>query len=249
MIVKPYGDTLDDGAVQLSFTLPVKESEKTKEAVGQLLKLWGFDDYEIVRSTPLSEEFTFFIVYARTSIGIDMDKIEIPEDSMAKSEPMGFDEINTYIKQNIKRKIIIVGACTGFDAHTVGIDAIFNMKGYDHHYGLERYPMITAYNLGAQVPNEKVIDSAIETNADAILISQVVTQKDIHIINLTEFMKIIKAGNLRDRFILIAGGPRMDNKTAHELGFDAGFGKGTYAEHVAEFIIKQIEKKQAGKAK
>lgn len=242
MIVKPYGDTLDDGAVQLSFTLPLKESEKTKEAAGQLIKLWGFDDFEIVHSTPLSEEFTFFVVYAKTSKGIDMDKIEIPEYCKEKSEPMGFDEINAYIKKNIKRKIIIVGACTGFDAHTVGIDAIFNMKGYDHHFGLERYPMIRAYNLGAQMPNEKVIDASIETNADAILISQVVTQKNIHIKNLTEFIKIIKARNLRERFILIAGGPRMDNKTAHELGFDAGFGKGTYAEHVAEFIIMQIEK-------
>ncbi len=244
MIVKPYGDTLDDGAVQLSFTLPLKESEKTKEAAGQLIKLWGFDDYELVHSAPLSEEFTFFVIYAKTSKGIDMDKIKIPEDCKEKSEPMGFDEINAYIKKNIKRKIIIVGACTGFDAHTVGIDAIFNMKGYDHHFGLERYPMIKAYNLGAQMPNEKVIDASIETNADAILISQVVTQKNIHILNLTEFMKIIKARNLRERFILIAGGPRMDNKTARELGFDAGFGKGTYAEHVAEFIIKQIEKKR-----
>ena len=249
MIVKPYGDTLDDGAVQLSFTLPLKESEKTKEAAGQLIKLWGFDDFEIVHSVPLSEEFTFFVVYAKTSKGIDMDKIEIPEYFKEKSEPMGFDEINAYIKKNIKRKIIIVGACTGFDAHTVGIDAIFNMKGYDHHFGLERYPMIRAYNLGAQMPNEKVIDASIETNADAILISQVVTQKNIHIKNLTEFIKIIKARNLRERFILIAGGPRMDNKTAHELGFDAGFGKGTYAEHVAEFIIMQIEKKQTGKEK
>jgi len=249
LIVKPYGDTLDDGAVQLSFTLPLKESEKTKEAAGQLIKLWGFDDFEIVHSVPLSEEFTFFVVYAKTSKGIDMDKIEIPEYFKEKSEPMGFDEINAYIKKNIKRKIIIVGACTGFDAHTVGIDAIFNMKGYDHHFGLERYPMIRAYNLGAQMPNEKVIDASIETNADAILISQVVTQKNIHIKNLTEFIKIIKARNLRERFILIAGGPRMDNKTAHELGFDAGFGKGTYAEHVAEFIIMQIEKKQTGKEK
>ncbi|MCK7486285.1 MAG: hypothetical protein MZU97_12570 [Bacillus subtilis] len=54
----------------------------------------------------------------------------------------------------------VVGACTGFDAHTVGIDAIMNMKGYNHHYGLERYSELEAYNLGAQVPNEKLIEFA-----------------------------------------------------------------------------------------
>ena len=39
-----------------------------------------------------------------------------------------------------------------------GIDAIMNMKGYNHHYGLERYRMIEAHNLGAQVPNERLIE-------------------------------------------------------------------------------------------
>ncbi len=44
------------------------------------------------------------------------------------------------IREKLGRKIVVVGACTGFDAHTVGIDAIMNMKGYNHHFGLERYP-------------------------------------------------------------------------------------------------------------
>ena len=239
MIIKPYGDTIDDGAVQLSFTLPVKQSEQATEAARLLVKKWGFDKCEIVHTKPLSDEFTFFVAYGRTSIGIDPDQVEV-KDNKPELEFMSFDEVNAYIEEHIGRKLVIVGACTGFDAHTVGIDAIFNMKGYDHHFGLERYPMIDAHNMGAQVPNEEAIDYAVEVNADAILISQIVTQKNIHIQNLKDFMKKLEARGLRDRFVLVVGGPRMDNQTAHELGFDAGFSKGTYAEHVATFVMKRI---------
>ena len=61
MIVKPYGDTINDGAVQLSFTLPIKESEQSREAARQLVRKWGFSECEIVHAQPLSDEFTFYI--------------------------------------------------------------------------------------------------------------------------------------------------------------------------------------------
>lgn len=156
---------------------------------------------------------------------------------------MDMDAVNEYIRQHIGRKVVIVGACTGFDAHTVGIDAIMNMKGYNHHFGLERYAEMEAYNLGAQVPNEKLIDFALKVKADAVLISQVVTQKDTHIHNMTEFIELLEAKGVRDRFICVAGGPRIGNKLAVELGFDVGFGRGAYANDVATYIVKKMAEK------
>jgi beta-lysine 5,6-aminomutase beta subunit len=43
-IIRPYGDRRDDGAVQLSFTLPVALSEKAKEAALTLVKKMGFTE-------------------------------------------------------------------------------------------------------------------------------------------------------------------------------------------------------------
>jgi len=57
---------------------------------------------------------------------------------------------------------VVVGACTGYDAHTVGIDAIINMKGYAGDKGLEAYPWIDAYNLGAQVDNAALIERDVK---------------------------------------------------------------------------------------
>ena len=244
MNIKAYGDTLNDGKVQLSYTLPVEASPKADEAARVFVKKLGFDECEIVHSKSLSNGFTFFVAYAKSSISVDFDKIVVEE----VEKGMDFYEVNDYIKNNIHRKVVIIGACTGFDAHTVGIDAIINMKGYDAHYGLERYPMIEAYNLGAQIPNAKLIEFAEKVKADAILLSQIVTQKDVHIKNMTEFIELLEAEGLRSKYVTVTGGPRISNKLALELGFDAGFGRGTFPEDVATYVVKKmVERKLTGK--
>jgi len=242
MIVRPYGDTLDDGAVQLSFTLPMADGPQGREAARLLVEKWGFGQVDVVHSQALSDDFSLYVAYGRTPIGVDVDTIHVEEATGQRIYTM--EEANEIIRTRLGRKVVVVGACTGFDAHTVGIDAIMNMKGYNHHYGLERYPEIEAHNLGAQVPNEKLIDFAVAVKADAILISQVVTQKDVHIQNLTEFIELLQARGLREDFLVVVGGTRIGNKLAVELGFDGGFGKGTYADHVATFVIDRLLERQ-----
>jgi beta-lysine 5,6-aminomutase beta subunit len=244
MLVRPYGDTLNDGAVQLSFTLPLPDSPRTREAARLLVLKLGFQSVEIVEAARLSDGFTMFVAYGHTSAGIDPESIVV--DEAAEAESLTMDQVNDFIRERIGRKLVVVGACTGSDAHTVGIDAIMNMKGYNHHYGLERYPMIEAHNLGAQVPNEKLIAFSVKAGADAILVSQVVTQKDVHLKNLTELVELLEAERLRERFILVVGGPRISHKLAVEIGFDAGFGRGTYAEQVATFLARRMAEQKGG---
>jgi beta-lysine 5,6-aminomutase beta subunit len=97
--------------------------------------------------------------------------------------------------------------------------------------------------MGAQVACEEVIRKVYETKADAILISQVVTQKNIHITNLTRLVDMLEAEGLRDKVTLVVGGPRISHELAKELGYDAGFSSNTYAEHVASFLVQEIKRK------
>jgi beta-lysine 5,6-aminomutase beta subunit len=156
---------------------------------------------------------------------------------------MGMKDIDEYIKQTLNRKIVVVGASTGTDAHTVGIDAIMNMKGFAGHYGLERYEMFEAYNLGSQVLNEDFIAKAIELKADALLVSQTVTQKNVHIKNMTELVEMLEAEGIRNKVILIAGGARITHELAKEIGFDAGFGPNSFAEDVGAFIAQEMARR------
>ena len=238
--VKPYGDTMNDGKVQISFTLPVPAGDEAVEAAKQLLRKMGLNDPLVVFYRELTEGYTFFNCYGSCTYTVDYTSIHVPK---VESNVMSMDETDEYIKENIGRKIVVVGASTGTDAHTVGIDAIMNMKGYAGHYGLERYEMIEAYNLGSQVPNDEFLAKALELKADALLVSQTVTQKDIHIKNLTELVELMEAEGLRDRMLLVCGGPRITHELAKELGYDAGFGMNTYADDVASFIVQEFVKR------
>lgn len=235
--LKPYGDTMNDGKVQVSFTLPVPDNDKSAEAAKQLAKKMGLEEPSVAYHSALDKNFTFFVVYGNLAHSVDYDSIHVQS---VEVDTMNMDEVNEYIKENIKRKVVIVGASTGTDAHTVGIDAIMNMKGYAGHYGLERYEMLEAYNLGSQVPNEDFIKKAIELKADVLLVSQTVTQKNVHIQNLTELVELLEAEGLRDKVVLVCGGPRITHELAKELGYDAGFGPGKYADDVATFAVNEI---------
>lgn len=237
-LLKPYGDSRGDGQVQVSFTLPLPAGGKAREAARLLAAEMGLEDIQIVHMKDL-HDFSYFILYGSLRHSVDIAQI----GDLAEEEVLDFNEINTFIAEKLGRKVVVVGACTGTDAHTVGLDAIMDMKGYSGEHGLERYPMFTTYNLGSQVPNEVLLRKAREVKADAILVSQIVTQRNIHIQNLTELVELAEAEGLRDKMVMIAGGPRIDRNLATELGFDAGFGAGTTARHVASFLAKELARR------
>lgn len=242
--LRPYGDTMNDGKVQMSFTLPVKDDERGEEAARQLAKAMGLEDVNIAYHNALDKEFTMYVVYGSCTHTVDYTSIQV---QTVEEETMSMEEVDAYIKENIGRKIVVVGASTGTDAHTVGIDAVMNRKGFAGHYGLERYEMIEALNMGSQVPNEVFVQKAVEMNADVLLVSQTVTQKDIHIQNLTELIELLEAENLRDKFIVCCGGARITHELAKELGYDAGFGAGKFAEDVATFAVTEMVKRGMNK--
>lgn len=241
--IRPYGDTLNDGKMQLSFTLPLACTDEAIEAAKLLMRKMGFENPQVVYYKELSEGFTHFVCYGSSTHTVDYTAISVPK---VDTNVMSMDETDAYIKQHIGRKIVVIGASTGTDAHTVGIDAIMNMKGYAGHFGLERYEMFEALNMGSQVLNEDFIAKAIELNADVLLVSQTVTQKDVHIQNLTELVEMLEAEGLRHKLLLICGGPRISHELAKELGYDAGFSMNSYANHVASYIAEEMNKRVNG---
>lgn len=239
-LIRAYGDRRDDGVIQLSFTLPVALSARAKEAALLFCEKLGLHDIKVASAEAAANEYSFFVVYARADVAIDYQTVHAPVIAMGK---LGFDDLNALIEQRVGRRIVVVGACTGSDTHTVGIDAILNMKGFAGDYGLERYPYFEAHNMGSQVPNKVLIARARELSADAILVSQVVTQREVHKDNSKEFIEEVKAAGLYGKVTLLMGGPRVDHKLALALGFDAGFGPGTKPSDVANFIAHSLLKR------
>lgn len=238
--LRPYGDIMDDGTVQLCFTLPVEPSPEAREAAVMLARKMGLDPVKVATMEKAADGFALFVLYGNMKHTVDFTQIKVVK---VESKKRSRDEIDELIKTHIGRKLVILGACTGYDAHTVGIDAIMNMKGFAGDYGLERYQWLDARNLGAQVLNDDLLKLAEREKADAILVSKVVSQHNIHIKDLKDLMNRAKKLGLTEKIIFIAGGPRVTHPMSLECGFDAGFGTGTKPSDVASYVVEEYLKR------
>lgn len=238
LIVRPYGDTTGDGMVQVSFTLPLPHDKRAEGAALQLAKKMGLDPALLVHAKAMGPDFTFFVVYGSVTHLVDVRQVTVIE----REYPLlAAKEINLAIKGSLRRKLVVVGACIGTDAHTVGIDAILNIKGFAGEKGLEYYREITVVNLGAQVLVPELVARARAERADAVLVSQVVTQRDAHIHNTSQmsaaFREAYPAGQVP---LLVVGGPRFEEGSAQTLGVDRIFGRGTTPGEVASYLVHAL---------
>jgi len=236
-ILRPYGDTTGDGMVQVSFTLPMPHSKVAEGAAEQLAHKMGIDPALVVHAKAMGPDFTFFVVYGRVNHLVDTDKVEVVERDYPLLTPK---EVNAAIKTGLRRRLTVVGGCIGTDAHTVGIDAILNIKGFAGEKGLEYYRELKVVNLGAQVSVPQLVERAREEKADAVLVSQVVTQKDAHLRNTRELAAAFREAMGEQRPLLVIGGPRFDPAMAADLGVDKVFGRGTTPGEVASYLISAL---------
>jgi beta-lysine 5,6-aminomutase beta subunit len=244
-IVRPYGDTTGDGRIQVSFTLPVPfgtpaEKSRAEGAAMQLAVKMGLDPAMVVHAKGMGPDYTFFIVYGRVAHLVDLSQVTVTEREFPLLSPA---EVNLRIRSGLGRKLVVVGACIGTDAHTVGIDAILNVKGHAGEKGLEYYREIRVANLGSQVAVPDLVARAKAEGADAVLVSQVVTQRDAHISNAREMSAAFDAAareSAHSRPLLVIGGPRFDPLMTGELGVDKIFGKGTTPGEVASYLAHAL---------
>ncbi|MBD8869544.1 lysine 5,6-aminomutase subunit beta [Nocardioides donggukensis] len=242
-IVRPYGDTTGDGMVQLSFTLPVPHSKVAEGAAAQLAGKMGMDPALVVHARPMGPDFTFFVVYGRVHHLVDTDQVEVVERDYPLLTPK---EVNAAVKERLRRRLVVVGGCIGTDAHTVGIDAILNIKGFAGEKGLEYYRELKVVNLGAQVSVPHLVERARAEEADAVLVSQVVTQRDTHLLNTREMAAAFREAYPEHRRpLLVVGGPRFDETMAGELGVDRVFARGTTPGEVASFLVARLTGQEA----
>ncbi|HET8682667.1 MAG TPA: OAM dimerization domain-containing protein [Micromonosporaceae bacterium] len=237
-VVRPYGDTTGDGMVQASFTLPVPHDKRAEGAALQLAAKMGLDPAMVVHARQVGAGHTFFVVYGSVRHLVELDKVQVVERDFPL---LAAKEANALVRQRLRRRLVVVGACIGTDAHTVGIDAILNIKGVAGDKGLESYRELAVVNLGAQVSVPDLVERARVEGADAVLVSQVVTQRDAHLHNIREmsaaFREAFPAGR---RPLLVVGGPRFDELRAAELGVDRIFGRGTTPREVASYLVHAL---------
>ena len=227
--LKPEVEWAADGWVNITMFLPAEEAVAEVAAL-EIAKKMGLENAEVIhREVMHPAEGTLIEVKGKVDFAVDVDNLEIPE----KEELLPDDEIEKYVKEN---GLKIVAATVGEDEHSVGLREIIDIK----HGGIEKYGFKVTY-LGTSVPINKVVDAAVETNADVVMISTIITHNDVHRQNMQKLHDLCIERGLRDDVILIGGGTQVTDDIACESGMDAGFGRGTHGDDVASFIVKKLK--------
>jgi len=242
-VIRPYGDTTGDGRIQVSFTLPVpygteEERALAEGAAAQLAGKMGLDPVMVVHAKAMGPDFTFFIVYGSVRHLVDLAEVTV---ARREYPLLPAAEVNRRIRSALGREMVVVGATVGVDAHTVGIDAILNVKGHAGEKGLESYREMRVVNLGSQVAVADLVARAVAEHADAVLVSQVVTQRDTHISAARQIPEAFsEESGMTRRPLLVVGGPRFDPAMAGELGVDRVFSRGTTPREVASYLVHTL---------
>ncbi|MGM0396363.1 MAG: D-ornithine 4,5-aminomutase subunit OraE [Bacillota bacterium] len=225
--LKPEMEWLGDGIVLLTMflTTDVRTAEFAALEIGKRMNL---HDCEVIHKEIMQEaEGTRVELKGKVDFSIDTSELVIPP----KPEIMSDDQI----REDIDNKPMkVVAATVGEDEHSVGIREIIDIK----HGGIERYG-IECHILGTSVSVEKLLDAAIEINADAVLTSTIISHDDIHYKNMKKLHQYAIERGVRDKMIFIAGGTQVSNEIAVMNGMDAGFGRGAKGSQVATFLVKK----------
>ncbi len=226
-LIRPEVEWYGDGWVNTHLFLPAEPKVAEAAAIEWAKKL-GMENPEVIhKQTMHPAEGTFIELKGQVNIDIDPSQIEIPEEEELIPE----DEILKEIKDKPMR---VVAATVGEDEHSVGMREIIDIK----HGGIEGFGIKATY-LGTSVSLQKAVDAAEEVNADAILISTIITHGDVHRLNMKKLHDLCVERGIRDRVILVAGGTQVTNDIAKDCGMDAGFGRGSKGHNVASFLVKR----------
>jgi D-ornithine 4,5-aminomutase subunit beta len=226
-LISPEVEWWGDGWVQLDMTIP-DDPDHSEAAALEIAKRMGFTDASVISKTVLHPvEGTYLELKARVPFKIERDSLRLPE----KPDLLSEEEITSFVKDHPMR---VVAGTVGNDEHSVGIREILDIK----HGGIEKFGFKYTY-LGTSVSPEKFIDAAVETGAEAILVSTIITHNEVHVSNMKKIAQLAVEKGVRDKVIIISGGTQITNDLAVACGMDAGFGRGTKGIHVASFLVKK----------
>ncbi|MFL8711743.1 D-ornithine 4,5-aminomutase subunit OraE [Clostridioides sp. GD02377] len=233
--IKPEMEWCADGIVMITMMLP--NDKRTAEfAALEFVKKMNLQEVEVISREVMHEsEGTRIEVKGRVPFDIDLNNLVIPEEPKVLTD----EEIRADIEE---RPMKIVSATVGEDEHSVGLREIIDIK----HGGIEKYG-IECHYLGTSVPVEKLVDAAIELNADAILASTIISHDDIHYKNMKKLHDYCVEKGIRDKVMIACGGTQVTPEIAVEQGIDAGFGRNSKGIHVATFLVEKRREMNNGK--
>ncbi|MDX1779745.1 MAG: D-ornithine 4,5-aminomutase subunit OraE [Thalassovita sp.] len=227
-VLRPEVEKHGDGVVCVTLFVPA-EPQLAEAAALEMARHMGLADPEVIsRRVMHPAEGSVFEVRGVLDMGVRIADLKVAPTEA----PLPEAEIEAWVRP---RQIGIVAATLGEDEHSVGLHEILDIK----HGGIEKYGFLCR-NLGTSVRPEEVLDAAETSGASAILVSIIVTHGGVHERLMRRLDELARERGLRNRLVLVAGGPQITDETARSCGMDRGFGKGSSGWDVANFLVRTL---------
>ncbi|MEJ1355116.1 MAG: D-ornithine 4,5-aminomutase subunit OraE [Candidatus Sedimenticola sp. (ex Thyasira tokunagai)] len=234
-IVRPEVERHGDGVVCVTLFVP-EQPEVAEAAALEMARHMNLSDPQVIsRRIMHPAEGSLFEIKGVLDMPIRTDLLPQSEDE----ELLSNEEIEAWVRP---RNIHLVAATVGEDEHSVGIHEILDIK----HGGIERYGFHCHF-LGTSVSIERLIEKVVELDADGVLISTIVTHSDVHKGHMQQLHRLAVERGLREELLLVSGGTQVSDQLARECGLDAGFGRGTRGQEVANFLVRKLRQRDSSR--
>ncbi|MCQ4635664.1 D-ornithine 4,5-aminomutase subunit OraE [Anaerovorax odorimutans] len=230
--IKPEMEWCADGTIMLTMCIPthMRAAEATALEIGKKL---GLEDPEVISKEVLQDaEGTRIEMKGKITFDVDPNNLEIPPEPHHLSDEVLYKEFSDHPMK-------VVCGTVGEDEHSVGLREIINIK----HGGIEKWGIKVEY-LGTSVPVEKLVDAAVELNADAILASTIISHDNVHYKNMKRINELAIEKGIRDKVIIAAGGTQVVPEEARSTGIDEGFGRDSHGIDVATFLAEEAMRRR-----
>lgn len=230
--IKPEMEWCADGTIMITMMIPA--NARTAEAAAvEIGKKLGLEEPVVTSKEVMQEaEGTRIEMKGKLTFDVDPTNLEIPPEPHHLDDKTLYDEFQNH-------DMVVVCGTVGEDEHSVGLREIINIK----HGGIEKWGIKVNY-LGTSVPVEKLVDAAVELNADAILASTIISHDNIHYKNMKRINDLAVEKGIRDKVIICAGGTQVIPEDAVKTGIDAGFGRDSHGIDVATFLCEEAKRRR-----
>ena len=228
-LLRPEMEWLADGTVLVTLFFPV-DKRLAKAAALECARRMNLENPEVVSAEVMHpKEGTRIELKGKLPFALNVQELHIaPEPDILPD-----DAIRAHVE---KHPLTVVAATVGEDEHSVGLREIIDIK----HGGIEKYG-INVHYLGTSCPVEKLVNAAVELNADAILASTIISHGNIHYKNIARISEIMQEMGVRDKIMFLCGGTQIESALARKAGADEGFGRDTHGNNVATFMVRHRE--------
>ena len=231
----PEVEWCGDGIILLTMMVP--SERRMAEAVAlEIGGKLGLEHCEVTSKEIMQDaEGTRIEMKGKVPFDVDPSTLVIPP------EPFRLDDA-TLFKEIEEHPVRVVCGTVGEDEHSVGLREIINIK----HGGIEKWGVEVHY-LGTSVPVEKLVDAAVELDADAILASTIISHDNVHYKNMKRINELAIEKGIRDKVMIAAGGTQVVPEEAVKTGIDQGFGRDSHGIDVATFLVEEGRRRRGEK--